>query len=42
MGEIALSIMKRHLEVLAGPLIILSLVDAELPDNFREAVALKD
>ena len=41
MGERALSVMKRHLEVLAGPLTILSLVDAKLPDNVREAVGRK-
>ena len=41
MAEKALSVMWRHLEVLAGPLIVLSLVDTCLPQATREAIGMK-
>ena len=41
MAEKALSVMRRHLEVLAGPLTVLSLADTNLPQESREAVGKK-
>ena len=41
MAEKALSVMRRHLEVLSGPLIVLSLVDTCLPQATREAIGMK-
>ena len=38
MAEKALSVMRRHLEVLAGPLTVLSLADTKLSEESREAV----